>query len=45
MHMQSNNDEKKIDFFTHLQEKLPLNKAKLFLQRDFQVRLKIERER
>ena len=28
MHMQSNNDEKKnIDFLTHLQEKLPLNKC------------------
>ena len=24
MHIQSNNDEKKIDFLTHLQEKLPL---------------------
>ena len=26
MHMQSNNDEKNIDFLTHLQEKLPLKR-------------------
>ena len=29
MHMQSNNDEKNIDFLTHLQEKLPLRVADL----------------